>query len=51
MGYIVCNVTYLKSTSNDPEVFSGLRFTPIADGGQVDAALASRWSNRLRKLI
>jgi len=32
----------LKSTSNDPEVFSGLRFTlPIADGGQVDAALAS----------
>ena len=32
----------LKSTSNDLEVFSGLRFTlPIADGGQVDAALAS----------
>jgi outer membrane protein TolC len=32
----------LKSTSNDPEVFSGLRFTlPIADGGQVDAALES----------
>ena len=32
----------LKSTSNDPEVFSGLRFTlPISDGGQVDAALAS----------
>lgn len=32
----------LKSTSKDPEVFSGLRFTlPISDGGQVDAALAS----------
>lgn len=32
----------LKPTSNDPEVFSGLRFTlPISDGGQVDAALAS----------
>ena len=32
----------VKSSDNDPEVFSGLKFTlPIFDGGQVDAALLS----------
>ena len=36
--------TSLSMTSNadDPEVFSGIRFTlPVSDGGQVDAAVAS----------